>query len=387
MNIDSMSRPRLLFVTTYPPTRCGIANFSQSLLTAVSELPGKPAHVGVFRLLPEGDESVCAEPGVATEVTPGSPNWLDDLVDSAQSYDLLWVQHEFGIFGPQDGHSVIDLFDASPLPIVTSFHTVLERPTTSQRRIVEEVFARSEAVVVLSRVARTQLLDGYAATEPKVEVIPHGALALPRNDEVAHHPRRPTIVTWGLVGPGKGIEWSIRAMANLRHLDPLPRLMIRGATHPKVKDREGESYRRQCEDLIRRLGVEDMVQMEDGYLSVADLHSLLHRADLALLPYDTTQQVTSGVLSEAVAAGLPVVATAFPHAIDLLSGGAGSIVPQRDPEAIARAVERYLTAPSALRKSARIARDLAKTISWPAVAVAHTDLACHVLARRLMTVA
>ncbi len=107
--VDSFTRPRLLFVSTYPPTLCGIANFSHSLVAALWRIRGERDGVGVVRLLPPGDNSVCLDPEIAAESTPGSVNWVGVLAHSAPSHDLLWIQHEFGIFGPDDGWSVLDL--------------------------------------------------------------------------------------------------------------------------------------------------------------------------------------------------------------------------------------------------------------------------------------
>lgn len=385
--VDLSTRPGLLVVSTYPPTLCGIANFSHSLVAAIWRIRGERDSVGVVRLVPPGDDSVCLDPEIAAESTPGSVNWLEVLTHCAPSHDLLWIQHEFGIFGPDDGRSVLDLCEAAPLPIATTLHTVPGRPTAGQRRILEELVAKSDAVVVMSQAARARLLGGRNVNESKVHVIPHGAHAFSRDMEVAHSGRRPTIVTWGLVGPGKGIEWGIQAMALLRHLDPLPRLVIRGATHPNVKRREGESYREQLDGLIRKLGVDDMVQMEGEYLSTADLGSLISQADLALLSYDTIEQVTSGVLIEAVGAGLPVVASAFPHAIEMLADGAGLVVPHRDPQAIARVLERYLTHPSELKAASLVASRVRQRMSWPNVALAYEKLAGRILADRMSSVA
>jgi polysaccharide biosynthesis protein PslF len=198
-------------------------------------------------------------------------------------------------------------------------------------------------------------------------VIPHGAHGYPR---VAGRDRsaRPTMVTWGLVGPGKGIEWGIRAMSRLRHLRPLPRYLVAGATHPNVLRNEGDVYRAGLVALADELDVAHMVDIDDRYLSPAQLADLLGRTDLALLPYDSTEQVTSGVLVEALGAGVPVIATAFPHAVEMLAGGAGRIVPHGNDMAIADTLEEYLTRPQALRASAWAARRLAPELSWQSIA-------------------
>ena len=147
-----------------------------------------------------------------------------------------------------------------------------------------------------------------------------------------------TVLTWGLLGPGKGIEWGIEAMAMLRDLAPMPRYIVAGQTHPKVLLHEGDVYRDRLHEQVRQAELGSWITFDNHYRNTSALASLVRSADVVLLPYDSTEQVTSGVLIEALAAGKPVVATQFPHAREVLAGGAGLLVPHRDPAAIAAAL-------------------------------------------------
>jgi glycosyltransferase involved in cell wall biosynthesis len=182
------------------------------------------------------------------------------------------------------------------------------------------------------------------------------------------------VLTWGLLSEGKGIEWALLALAELRETTELPRYHVLGRTHPKVLERDGEAYRESLVSMTRHLGLEDHVEFDSRYLAGPDLRRIVSEADVVLLPYDSQQQVTSGVLTEAVAAGKPVISTSFPHAVELLSGGAGILVPQRDPAALADALHRILTVPGLRDHMAREARGLAASLLWPAVAQRYIDL-------------
>ncbi len=372
---DRTTSPRLLFVSTYPPTRCGIATFTESLVQSLRDLRGGTSDNGVVRLLTGWEVAGDAAGEVVAEPRVDSAGWVGRITTWSNGFDLLWIQHEFGIFGPDDGLSVVDLCSMSPLPIATTLHTVAAAPTTRQRQIVEALGTASELLVVMSEQAANRLLEVYDISAKKVHVVPHGARVMPRRLSAVEAGRRPTVVNWGLVGPGKGLEWGIRAMARLQHLEPPPQLIIRGTTHPNVKRREGEQYRDQLSDLVRSLDLEGTVTMVDGYMSPSELERLVRNADLALLPYDNSDQVTSGVLVDVIAAGLPVVATRFPHAVELLATGAGLVVPQRDDEAMASAMERLLTHPVELRAAAEEARRVGQRHAWPRVAAAYERLA------------
>lgn len=377
--------PRILFVSTYPPTRCGLATFSRALVDALTITRGNPDSAGVIRMLPAGDESMCLGPEVVAQLSSSQP--IDQAIVHWNEYDLLWIQHEYGIYGPEDGRAVLDLSDHSPVPVVVTLHTVPARPSTAQRSILERLVATTEAAVVMSDSARARLTTLFDVDASKVHVIPHGASVVRKRPQPRPPGLRPTIISWGLVGPGKGIEWSIRAMSKLRHLEPQPRLIVRGATHPNVKRREGEAYRLQLEVLIHDLGLHGIVEMTDGYMSPTELMAFILGGDIALLPYENEEQVTSGVLIEAIAAGLPVVATAFPHAVELLAGGAGTVVPIRDPDAIAGALKRYLTDRRALEAASSAACREGEQLSWARVAASYDRLASRVLADQAASVA
>jgi glycosyltransferase involved in cell wall biosynthesis len=293
-------------------------------------------------------------------------------ISSCEREDFLWIQHEYGIFGPNDGSAVLDLTGEAPIPVAVTLHTVPGEPTGRQQSIIESLCADARWVVVMSGAARERLLS-YDIDPSRVRVVPHGAALIPA--DMRHPPDRPTILNWGLIGPGKGLEWGIEAMAHLRHLDPPPLLLIEGVTHPNVLRREGEAYRAHLTRLIADLGVEDMVEIDSGYLRPDALIDLMRRAQLVLLPYDSTDQVTSGVLVEAIGAGIPVIATAFPHAVELLSRGAGAVVPHRNPAAIASAVEHLLSTPDALRHARARAQQVAHGLAWPRVAIEYMRLA------------
>jgi glycosyltransferase involved in cell wall biosynthesis len=189
-------------------------------------------------------------------------------------------------------------------------------------------------------------------------------------------------LTWGLLGPGKGIERVIEAMGSLGDLPGKPRYLVAGRTHPKVLEADGEAYRDARMEQARRNGVEDSVCFDTGYRNVSMLTDLIQSAAVVVLPYDSTDQVTSGVLVDAIASGRPVVATAFPHAVELLSSGAGIVVGHDDPDALASALRRVLTQPRLAGDMAAEARRLAPEMAWPVVASAYLNLAHRVFTQR-----
>lgn len=331
---------RFGFVSTFPPTQCGLATFTAALhgaLTASGVDEGR-----VVRLV----EAPGPRPAdVVAEWVAGDEAGAARAAARLNDTDVVVLQHEFGVYGGRDGEDVLTLLAALRVPTVVVLHTVLVRPTPHQRQVLEAVVAAADSVVTMTVTARDRLAAHYQVDLAKVEIIAHGApgVRAPAGPAPVARNGGPTVLTWGLLGPGKGIEWGIEAMALLRDLRPAPRYVVAGQTHPKVVLHAGEAYRTALTDRAARLGLGSAVAFDGRYRDAASLATLVDSADVVLLPYDSVDQVTSGVLVEAVAAGKPVVATGFPHAVELLGAGAGLVVAHRDPAAIAAALRTVLT--------------------------------------------
>jgi glycosyltransferase involved in cell wall biosynthesis len=302
------------------------------------------------------------------------------------NFDVVVAQHEFGIYGGVDGDEILDVLDALTVPVVVVLHTVLTAPRRHQREVLERVTDRARAVVTMTETARTRLLDGYDVDPAKVFVIPHGAVDSSAVDAGVAHGGPPTILTWGLLGPGKGIESVIDVLPELGRHGLMPEYRIVGQTHPKVLERDGEAYRASLVKRAEVAGVGGQVVFDARYLDVRSLNRVVARADVIALPYESRDQVTSGVLIEAIAARKPVVATAFPHAVELLASGGGLVVAHSDPAALALALRRVLAEPGLAASMVIQSKRTAPQLLWSSVAARYQELA-ESLASASLTVA
>jgi glycosyltransferase involved in cell wall biosynthesis len=363
---------RFGFVGTFPPTQCGLATFTAALRSAL--LHSTTDEGWVVRLL---DESA-PRPGeeVVAQLIANDSASLHQAAAQLNLCDVAIMQHEYGVYGGADGSEILHLLDEVRVPCVVVLHTVLTDPTPHQRQVLESVMAKADAVVAMTMTARERLAAGYAVDVAKVCIIAHGAPALETTmAEPVFRTGQFTVLTWGLLGPGKGIEWGIEAMAMLRDLAPMPRYLVAGQTHPKVLLHEGDAYRDRLREQVRDADLGSCVTFDGRYRNTGSLASLVRSADVVLLPYDSTEQVTSGVLIEAVAAGKPVVATQFPHAREVLAGGAGLLVPHRDPAAIAAALRSVIGRGDVMTKITAAAAAAAPRLQWPVIADQYRELA------------
>ncbi len=361
-------------LSTYPPTPCGLATFSAALAGGMS---AAGADVSVVRI---SDGSPSGSHRVVGELVNGSATSVVASSDLLNQNDVAVIQHDFGIYGGSGGDEIVDIIGELDIPSIVVVHTVPKDPTPQQRSVLEVLAALADQVVVMSESAHRRLCLDFHVERRKIAIIPHGA-KVPAHTQTKRA-GRPTLLTWGLLGPGKGIERVIASMADLHQLNGRPRYLVAGRTHPRVLAADGEAYRDFCVEKARSSGVTDAVHFDSGHLDGTSLTALVRSAAVVVLPYDSTEQVTSGVLVDAVAHGRPVVATAFPHAVELLGTGAGIVVEHGNPDALTSALRRVLTQPRLAGAMAAEARRLAPMMSWSVVADAYQSTARKILADR-----
>src|SRR6478752_4700211 len=337
---------RTAIVSTFPPRACGIGTFSADLRATLA-----------------GTRTVTRADLVAVVHEPSSPQRRGLLATIAQAVrgdyvrtarmlgrldvDVVSLQHEYGIFGGRDGEYVLSFAQELAQPLVVTLHTVLSEPTPHQAEVLTELCAEAELVTVMTGTALELLVASGACSEEKVRVVPHGAPArLVGRAAAEQDPSRARadtfrLSTFGLISPGKGLETAIEAMPAILERHPELVYVIAGRTHPDVAYREGERYRLMLEQRVSELGLESQVEFDDRFLTVDELSDLLAATDVFLTPYGNREQIASGALTFAIAAGCAIVSTPYWYAQDMLASGAGLLVPFRDSDALAEAVRSY----------------------------------------------
>jgi glycosyltransferase involved in cell wall biosynthesis len=359
-------------LTPYPPSVGAVATFSASLCKALS---AHGVDVSVVRV---ADGRPSPEGEVVGEITDGSADSVQVCTEMLNRSDVAIIQFDNGVYGGVEGDGVLGIIDELRVPAIATLHTILEAPTRHQRSIVESIAVRVEQVIVTSEVAKQRLCSHYDVDRRKVTTIPHGAFV--PSGHALKRPSRPTILTWGLLRPGKGVERVIEAMRSLGDLPGRPRYLVVGPTHPDVLAEDGEAYRDALAEQARRGGVADSVLLDGRYFGAESLTALIQSAAVVVLPYDSADQAASGALVDAIASGRPVVATAFPHAFELLRDGAGIIVDHDDADGLEAALRSVLTQPRLAGSMAAEARRLAPEMAWPVVAGAYLRLAKRLVA-------
>ena len=353
------------------PRKCGIATFTTHLSDAVSTaFPGLDCFV--LAMNDRGQRYTYPE-RVRFEITEGDLASYRRAADflNVNTVDLVSVQHEYGIFGGKAGSHVLTLLRELRMPIVTTLHTILAEPNSQQHRVMDELTTLSERLVVMSAHGATLLHDVHGVAEAKIDLIPHGIPDVPFESDSKDRlgvEGKSVLLTFGLLSPDKGIEYVIDALPAILERYPDTIYIVLGATHPHVKERDGETYRIMLENRAKKLGVDSSMIFHDRFVTQGELNEFLAAADMYITPYLQPQQITSGTLAYALGAGKAVISTPYLYARELLADGRGVLVPWRDAGAIAREVIDLLGDDAKRLALRERAAAHGRSMLWPAVA-------------------
>ncbi len=369
---------RIAVIGNALPRRCGLATFTQDTVSALRE---RFPELTVDHYAMDDGTGVQypADIRLIEAANPTAYREAAGLIE-ASGAQALWLQHEFGIFGGDAGAHILGLVDRTTLPLIVTLHTVLDRPSDAERQVMDRLIARASHLIVMAESARGILRDTYGVADDRISVIPHGVpdRAYVAPDSVKARfglDGRKMVMTFGLLGPDKGIRHMIEAMPAIVAAEPRATYVVIGATHPNLVRQEGEAHREGLKSLAAELGVADHIRFVDTFLDYDDLLDWLEAADVYVTPYLNLAQITSGTLSYAVALGKPVVSTPYRHAAELLADDRGVLVPPQDAQALADAVGGLLSDDAARDAMAARAYDIGRTMLWPLAAARAVGLA------------
>lgn len=389
-----LNRLSVMFVSTYPPRECGIATFTQDLLlNIINEDPGIKANVCAVD--PSKDESAygCLSPlmypksRVSHVIKDTDPISFVEAAHriNATRFGVINIQHEYGLYGGTWGSNIIEFMEVLEKPIITTLHTVLPKPPSEAKAVTREIFNLSDNVVVPAQTAARILENAYGLDSSKITVIPHGVPDVPfisteQPKKKLGLSRRFVLATFGLLHPAKGIEFVLEALPLVIAANPRINIsyLVVGETHPNIVKNDGERYRERLKDIVRAQRLETHVQFVDRYLTNRNLILHFLATDACVLPYLGRDQISSGVLSQAIGCGKAIISTPYLHAQDALSDERGLLVNFEDPEDLTEKIN-LLVQNDGLRKEMEIRTYMyGRSITWREVARKYIQL-CNLL--------
>lgn len=392
------AKKRVVFISTFTPRKCGIATFTSDLIKNTSVAAKGDFEPLVVTL--RSDNSLKYADPVKFEIRQ---NVRRDYICAADyvnfsHVDLVSVQHEFGLFGGEAGSYLSLLLKRLKAPVVTTFHTILDKPTPDYYKSMMDVCDCSDVVVTMNERGVSMLEQIYGIDKQKIRLIPHGIPDLPFVDSNYYKHKfgfegKRTILTFGLISKNKGIEVMLRAMQRIVEADPDIMYIVLGMTHPLVQKYEGESYRFHLQQIVKDLHLQDHVIFHNRFVDEAELHNFLCAADIYVTPYLSREQLTSGTLAFAVGTGKAVVSTPYWAATELLADGRGKLVPFGDPEKLAQEIIELLQDDELFYSFRGKAYDYSRSKTWPKIGQIYwelfskIELPIHITSRSALTAA
>ena len=369
----------ITFVGTYPPNRCGIGTFTHDLSNAVIAADDE-VRATVLAMTDDGFSHDYPD-RVRLQIRKGVKDDYVRAADFVNDSDtrMVSIQHEYGIFGGTDGAHILTFLSELRKPSIATLHTVLDRPSTMQRVIVQEMAERCEHLVVMSRLAVDLLEKSYDIPHERIRVIPHGIPDLRLDERDSNKASfgltgRRVLLTFGLLGPSKGIEVVIRALPDL--VDEFPELIyvVIGVTHPEVKRRVGEEYRESLQREVESLGLHDHVVFRDQFVTTPALCRYLQATDIYITPYPHAAQITSGTLAYAMGSGAAPVSTPYWYAKEVLAEGRGHLFGIGDSASLGDVLRSLLSDPEEMARTQRSAYAYSRQMVWSRVGTDYVEL-------------
>lgn len=373
-----MSDARALFVGSYPPRQCGIATFTNDLVASYDGYTA--SHADVVAIDDRSGRAFQYGPQVVATLKE------DDLASyyaaarfiDAHPANVVNIQHEYGLFGGPGGLWIRELVGALNKPVVLTMHTVLAEPSEEHAALARWLVRHCARCIVLSETSKRLLVNRYRAPAEKIGVIHHGVPDIPftgtgdAKGALGIQGRR-VLSTFGLLSSGKGIEYVIGAVHEIVQRYPDVLYLLIGATHPNVVAAEGERYRESLQRRIAELGLQRNVMMIDRYLRLDELVGYLRATDVYVTPYLNVDQVVSGTLAYALAAGKAIVSTPYLYAREMLADGRGMLAAFRDARSLAANVIALLEYPELRARMELAAYGFARAMTWPHVAAQYAE--------------
>jgi glycosyltransferase involved in cell wall biosynthesis len=364
---------RLAFIGNSLPRRCGIATFTTDLQQAIAS--SRTDAVTAIVAMTDHGRAYAYPPAVRLQINDATLKEYSSAADflNAEQFDLVCLQHEFGIFGGEAGSHILALLARLRMPIVTTLHTILAEPRALQREVLNGIINASAKLIVMSEKGRELLRTVYSVPAKKIELIPHGIpdAAFVEPDAAKSklgYSGRTIMLTFGLLSPNKGIEVMIDAMPSILKSRVDAMYVVLGATHPNLVRREGEAYREKLMERVRALGIEEHVAFLNQFVDQSILLDFISMCDIYVTPYLNEAQMTSGTLAYSFGLGRAVVSTPYWHARELLADGRGVLVPFNDAKAIGTEIAALLTDDVRREAMRKQAYSSSRSMTWARIA-------------------
>jgi len=377
---------RIIYISTYIPQKCGIATFTKDVSNAINLI--NPHALAEIMAIVKDDENPKFPWEVKHRIIQSN---LDSYLEAANyinnsSCDIVLIEHEFGIFGGKCGEYILSLLEAVEKPKIMTCHTIIENPNNEWGQTFQKLVKKIDGLTVMTQDSAQKLVSLYGVKKNCITVIPHGTPDLTYDSTDLHKKKkqmseRIVLGNINLLSENKGIDYAIEAVSKIAKIYPQVLYLVIGQTHSNILAAEGEKYRDNLKQKIKKLGIQKNVKFINRYLSLEELIKWLKVLDFYITPYLDPQQSSSGALAYAVGAGKPCISTEYLYAKEILGDGRGVLIPFRDSDAIAQSVINLWQNKIEREQIQKKAYKYGRFMTWSSVAIQHLDFFAEIIKR------
>lgn len=351
--MNEKTKIKLAIVSTYPPTECGIATYTKTISDIMEDfyLRNKIKIVAVDKDKNKYNDRVMFK---INKFEQKSYIQAAEKINKS-NIEIVSLQHEYGLYGGDDGKYILNFLEKVKKPVVTTMHSVLTLHSRHRYELTKRIIEKSQAVIVMTEQSKKILVDYFKIKNKKIYVIPHGGPNVrPENKELAKqgfgYKNKIILSTFGLINPGKGIEYAIEALKNIVKQYPNVLYLVIGITHPDIQKRDGEAYRKSLEKLVSKYRMQKNIKFINKYLNYNELVDYLMATDIYLAPQLDLYQAVSGTIAYALCCDNVIISSPTQYAKEVLAGGRGILVKKKDSQALEKSIRSLLDSPTKMER-------------------------------------
>ncbi|MBD3244607.1 MAG: glycosyltransferase [Candidatus Moranbacteria bacterium] len=345
----SGKKPTIVYISNFPPKKCGIATFTQNLFSSMEKNSQKALNFKLISLIDEKKDKKKYKDSILNINRNDKKDYQNcaKFINSNKKIQVVNIQHEFGIFGGLYGRFILNFLKTVKKPVVITFHSVIPKPNYIFKTLIRKIADQVNYIVVMNKTSKKILINDYKINQNQIKTIPHGVPDYKYEKNVLCKKKlglnkRTVLLTFGFLSQNKGIEYVIKALPKLIKNYPNLLYLIVGQTHPNIKQKEGEKYRDKLKELTRRLRLNKNVKFINSYQSNQKLIEFLKACDIYLCTSVDPNQSVSGTFSYALSSGRPVISTDFIQANEFKNKKIGLIIPPQNSKAYTEAIKNLL---------------------------------------------
>ncbi|RED22436.1 glycosyltransferase involved in cell wall biosynthesis [Flavobacterium cutihirudinis] len=371
------NKSKIVFLSTFPPTQCGIATYTQDTIKGITDVFGKSISCEICDLV-DKPKTNSEQAYVLNTKNREEYAKVAHQINKDENVKLVHIQHEFGLFGGPYGNYLLNFLNEIKKPVTFTFHSVIPNPNEELKSFVQLLMSYSNSAFVMTNQSKEILINDYNIPAEAITMVSHGThIVIYETPEQAKArfgiKNKIVLSTFGLLGEGKNIETGLQALAEIIKTEPDVLYQIIGRTHPNLIIDGVDAYRNKLEALVEELNLHNNVRFINEYLNTDELLNYLKATDIYLFTSKDPNQAVSGTFAYAMSCACPMVASKIPHTREVLTEDCGILADIGNVDQFAKSTLKLISDENLRNEMGINAFTKMRASSWENAAITHMN--------------